>query len=126
SHSHARREIGVLAVRLFEAPPPRLAGDVDDRCEYLTDAASAGFCSSRGKHTLHQIGVPRTCERDRLRKTRRAGRFETMQRFLVEQHGNAEPRAVANPSLDGVDEFSFAACIVAVLWPFDPANADPK
>src|SRR5437762_3804856 len=79
SHSHARREIGVLAVRLFEAPPPRLAGDVDDRCEYLTDAASAGFCSSRGKHTLHQIGVPRTCERDRLRKTRRAGRFETMQ-----------------------------------------------
>src|SRR5205814_6556393 len=124
SHSHARREIGVLAVRLFEAPPPRLAGDVDDRCEYLTDAASAGFCSSRGKHTLHQIGVPRTCERDRLRKTRRAGRFETMQRFLVEQHGNAEPRAVADPYLEGVEDIIFAACNVTCRLPSHQAVRD--
>src|SRR5207237_10124356 len=53
-------------------------------------------------------------------------RFETMQRFLVEQHRNAEPRAVTNPSLDGVDEFGFAPCIVVILWPFDSANANPE
>src|SRR5689334_1181747 len=125
-YSHARREIRVLAVRLLEAPPPRLACDIDYGREDLTYAARARFSSSGGKHTLHQVRVPRARECNGLRKARRASRFETVQRFLVEQHGNAESRAVTNPSLYSIDEFSFAARTVAILRPFDPSNADAK
>ena len=125
-HSHARREIGILAVRLLEASPPWLPCDIDDRCEHLTYTAGARFGRCGREDTLHQVGVPATRERNGLRKARRPGRFETMQRFLVEEHRNAEPRAVTNPSLDGVDEFGFAPCIVVILWPFDSANANPE
>src|SRR5205823_2776148 len=65
-------------------------------------------------------------ERDRLRETRGLLRLEAVERLLVEQHGNAEARAVLHPALDGVRVLRFRPGSVAFARPLDASDANAK
>src|SRR5215218_3642308 len=120
------REVRILAIRLLAAPPARLARDVHHRREHLLRTAYAHFGGNRGEHALGELGIPGTGERDRLREARGLGTLQAMQRLLVEEHGDAEPGAVAHPPLDRVGELRLCTRAVTVARPLDAPDADPE
>jgi len=125
-HANAGREIGVLSVRFLDAPPARVARDVDHRGEHLVHAARARLRPGGREHPFHDLRVPGAGQRDRLREARGLVRFEAVQGFLVKQHRNPETGVLLHPALDGVSVLRLRPGAVAFARSLDASDADPK
>jgi hypothetical protein len=103
----------VLAEGFLDAPPTRVACDVDDRRQHDVHAACARLASRNGIDAAGQVRVPRARHRDGLREHRRIERDVAVQGFFVEEHGDAEPRLLDGETLHGVDQRNRVAGIAA-------------
>jgi len=104
----------------------RIAGHVDHGREHLLHPACARLGRGGGEDALHEVRIPGARQRDRLRKARGLFSFQTVQRFLVKQDGDAEPCVLLHPALDGVGVFRFGPGSVALARSLDAAHADAK
>src|SRR3546814_10209630 len=92
-------EAGVLAERLLDAAPARVARDVDDGRESEVHAACAHLARDQRVDVADEIGIPGRGEPDGLREGGRVLRRETVERFLVKEDGDAEAGVLARPFL---------------------------
>ena len=94
-----RHEVGVLAHRLLDPPPPVVAHDVEHGRESLVHSQRSHVAADRGGHPTHQLGVPGRAPGDGGRVDRGAVRREAGQALLVHEGGDAEPRALHDDAL---------------------------
>ena len=96
------REVGVLAVRLLDAAPARVAGGVEDRRERQPAADREHAPPDRGRDRLDELGVERRRRADRLLERGRAAGEQAVERLLVEDRRDPEPRLLDEVALDRV------------------------
>lgn len=101
-NAHARDEERVLAVRLVGATPARLAAEVEVRAEHLMAAARPHLERRRREDARGELRVPRARERERLREVSALRGHLAMERLVVKDRRDTEPRVLDQPSLDGV------------------------
>ena len=97
------REVRVLAVRLLDAAPARVAADVEDRARAhggRRSAASAGGSSRRPRRRV--AGSKRRGRADRLLEARGVPGHQAVQALLVDDGRDAEPGLLDEVALDGV------------------------
>ncbi len=102
--AHAPDEIRILAERLLEAAPARIAADVENGPETLMHARGAHLRPDRVGQRFDERGLPRAGEPDRLREDRRVARHQPGADLLVHDGGNTEPRVVDQMALERVRE----------------------
>ena len=103
-----RDQIGILAVGFFDTSPSGIAPEIDDRREHGWHRGREPLCGD-AHQPFDQRRVPRAREADRHGEMCASRRREAVQRLFVEHHGNAEPRVLDHPLLDGVDELGVLA-----------------
>ena len=64
----AAGEVRILAVRLLDAAPARITGDVEHRCERLAGTDRDELLPDHVSDLAHELLVPRRREPDRLRE----------------------------------------------------------
>ncbi len=111
--THLADQVGILAERLLDAAPARIASDIDDRGQRQTHAARAYLARGHRVDRAQQSRVPARGERDRLRKARGAARRVAVQTLLVEQDRNPEAGARQGVALQAVDEANRALHVAA-------------
>ena len=122
--AHAADQIGVLAVGLFDAPPARVARDVDHRRQHVLHAARARLARGDGEDLLDQVGIEGRRQRDRLREAGGRRDREPVQRLFVHQRRNAEAGLLDQVLLDRVREHRGAGRVgVAIARSGDLADA---
>ena len=104
----------IFAVRFLHAPPARVARHVHHRRERLMRAANARLVGGHRVKLLDEFGIERRAQTDGLRKARAVLGRVAVETFLVENHGDAEPRFLDEKFLDGVGEFRHAARGLAI------------
>ncbi len=105
-HPHTAHEFGILAVCFFEAAPPGVAGDVEDGGEGQAAAHGPHLPSDHPRNLLHQTGIPRRRQTDRLGKARCSWPHETRERLLVGERRDTETGPLLEEALDPVYCFS--------------------
>ena len=101
-HGHARDKVRVFAVGLFGAAPARIAGDIENRSEDLSDAGGASLVAGGGEDAANQGRIESAGQPEDLREAGAAVGHETVQRFAHEQPGNAEAGFLAEIALHGI------------------------
>ena len=99
-----RAEVRVLAVALLDATPPCVAGEVEVRGAGLVDAEGAHLPADDVVHRLDRLRVPRRREAERSGEVGTGLVHETGQRLVVDDRGDAEPRALHEEPLELVEE----------------------
>src|SRR5437660_10709356 len=89
-------------------------------------AARARLRRGGCEHPFHELRIPGAGQGDRLREAGGLLRLEAVERLLVEEHGNAEARAVLHPALDGVRELRLGSGTVPFARPLAASDANPK
>jgi hypothetical protein len=118
-------EIRVLAVCLLDAPPARVARDVEDRRERHARSDYLHPAPDRRRDCLDQFDVEGRGRPDRLLERRGTTSEKAVERFLVEDRRDAEPRLLDQEALDRVPGLRRIRGI-EVGRPGDPADlADP-
>ena len=102
--AHARDEIRVLAERLLEAAPARVAADVEHGPEALVRARRPHLRPYRVRELLDQRRLPRAREPDRLREDRRVPRHQARADLLVDDRRNPQARLLDERPLERVGE----------------------
>ena len=102
--AHLGAQERVFAPGFLDPAPAWIAHDVDHRAEHQRHAACADFARRHRLDAAHQVGVEGSGKRNRLRKHGRLGRHVAVERFLVQQHGDAEAGVFERPFLQRVDE----------------------
>ena len=102
--AHFAAQIGILAERLLDPAPARIAGDVHHRRQRQMHAPRPHLAGDHRLHLAHQRAVETAGHADRHREHGRVGRHIAVQRLLVKQHRNAEPRLLHRPCLHRFDE----------------------
>ena len=102
--THARDEIRVLAERLLEAAPARIAADVEHGAEALVRARRAHLRPHRVGELLEQRRLPGAREPDRLREDGRVPRHQSRADLLVDDCRNPQPRLLDERPLERVGE----------------------
>ena len=88
----------------FQGPSPALvAGDVEDGRIDAVVAQQGRFFPDDPTGFPDQVAVPGGTDGDRGRKRRRQGMVQSMDAFVRELHGNAEPGVLDEPPLGGVE-----------------------
>ena len=103
-HAERRDQVGVLAVGLLDAPPARVARDVEDRRQALVGAHRAQLAREAARERLDQLRIPRGREADRLREAHRVARDEPVQALLVDDGRDAQARLFHEEALDLVGQ----------------------
>ena len=96
------REIRVLAVRLLDATPARIAPDVEDRAQGMSCAGHQHPPADGRGDLADERSVERGGGADRLLEARRGPRQQPVQALLVDDGRDAEPRLLDEEALDGV------------------------
>ena len=103
-HAHFAAQIRILAKRLLDPPPARIAGNVHHRRQCQMDAARPDFTRNHGLNLAHQVPVEAARHADSHGEHGGVGRHIAMQRFFMKQHRNAQAGFLDRPSLHGFDE----------------------
>ena len=85
------RQVRVLAIRLLDAPPARIARHVKDRRQGLTGSRREHPPADGRRRRLDELRVPGRGRTDRLLEARSIPSEEAMQGLLVEDRGNPQP-----------------------------------
>ena len=96
------REVRVLAVRLLDAAPARVAADVEDRRERHGRPDRPHPAADRGRDRLDELRVERRGGADRLLEDGRVAGEQAVERLLVEERRDPEPRLLDEEALDRV------------------------
>ncbi len=122
------REVGVLAIRLLDAAPARVAGGVEDRREREPAADREHAPADRGRDRLDELGVEGRRRADRLLERRRPAGEQAVERLLVEDRGDPEARLLDEVALDRVAGLGGARRIEVgrARDPADLAHARPR
>ena len=128
--AHLAHQIGVLAVGLLDPAPARIARRRRRPAPAPAIAPRARISRAATEKTRSdQVRVPGAGEGDRLREAGRAARDIAVQRLLVHQDRDAEPRVLDRPMLRGIDIFGGLARVAidgraaAPAAPFDGGDA---
>ncbi len=97
-------QIRVLAEGLVGAAPARLAHHVEHRGEHDADAARTRLARGNREGLAHEFGIPGARERRRRGKGRAVAAVDAVRRLLLDEHGDAQSRAMSRVRLDGVGE----------------------
>ena len=100
--AHAGDEEGIFAIGFLGAAPAGTAGEVEDGGEDLVDAARAGFVAGGGEDLMDEGGIPGGREAQGLREAGAAAFHKAVERFALEEGGDAEARFLELVALDGV------------------------
>ena len=98
------RQVRVLAVRLLDAPPARIARHVEDRRQGLAGTRHEHPPADRGRHGLDHLGVPGRGRADRLLEARGVPGDEAVQGLLVEDCRDPEAGLLDEEALHLVGE----------------------
>ena len=97
-----RGEVRILAVRLLDPSPARIARDVKDRRESLPSAGHQHPAADRRGHRGHDVRIEARRGADRLLEARRVGGDEPVEAFLMDDGRDPEPRPLDEIALDRV------------------------
>ena len=100
--AHRGSEIRVFAECLLDPAPARIAGQVQDRREPLSQPQGQHALPNRGRDRLEQLRVPAGCGADRLSEARRRTGHQPVQRLLGQDSRDAPSRLLEQEPLDGV------------------------
>ncbi len=95
-------EVGVLAIRLLQPPPARVARDVEDGREGVPSAGQQHPPPDRRYHRRHDLRVERRRRPDRLLEARRGPGDEAVQALLVDDDRDPQPGLLPKEILDRV------------------------
>ena len=98
--SPARRRVRILAVGLLDPAPARIARHVEHRRERMPGTGREHPSPDRRRHRLDELGIPGRRRADRLLEARRVAGHQAVQRFLVDDRRDAEPRLLDQVALD--------------------------
>ena len=104
SDAHAGDKVRVLAERLLEPPPARVATDVEHGSEALMRTSRTHLLSYGGGELLDERRLPRARKADRLREDRCVARHQPGADLLVDDGRDAEPRLLDEVALQEVRE----------------------
>ena len=104
SDAHAGDEVRVLAERLLEPSPARVATDVEHGPEALMRPSRAHLLSYGGGERLDERRLPGARKADRLREDRCLARHQPGTDLLVDDGRDAEPRLLDEVTLEEVRE----------------------
>ena len=102
--AHLRHEVRILAVRLLEPPPARVAAHVEHRRQALVGADRAHLEPDGVGDRTVVLGPERAGDAERLREHRGLPRHEARADLLVHDGGDAEAGVVDEVPLDLVGE----------------------
>ncbi len=105
-NAHARDEERIFAIGFFGAAPAWIASEAEDGRENLIHAARAGFITGCGKDLVDKGGIPGSGEAESLGEAGAAAFHKAMERFALEEGGNAEACFLKLVALDGVAQDS--------------------
>ena len=93
-------QVRVLAVRLLDAAPARVARDVQDGTQRLPSSSRQHPSAKRCRHLLDEVGVPRGRGPDGLLERRRVAGEQAVEGLLVEDRRDPQPRLLDQEPLD--------------------------
>ena len=97
-----RGEVRVLAVRLLDAAPARVPGDVEDRGKGHARPDRLHPPPDRCGHCFDEDRIERGRRADRLLERGRVASEQPVERLLVEEGRDAEPRLLDEEALDRI------------------------
>ena len=98
--TEGRGEVRVLAVRLLDPSPARIARDVEDRRERVPGPGHQHPPADRRRHRGDDVGVEARGRPDRLLEARRGPRDQAVQALLMDDRRDPEPRLLDEVVLD--------------------------
>ena len=103
-NSHPAGDVGILAERLLDPSPARIAPQIDDRGQEKLHASCARLARDHGIDPRDERGVPGAGERDGLGEAGGVPRHEAVQAFAVKESRDAEASVIHRVVLHRVDE----------------------
>ena len=97
-----RGKVRILAVRLLDPSPARIARDIKHRRESLPSAGHQHPAADRRGHRGHDVRIEARRGADRLLEARRVGGDEPVEAFLMDDGRDPEPRPLDEIALDRV------------------------
>ena len=96
-------EVRILAVRLLDPAPARVARDVEDRRQRVAGAGQAASADGSSRpSSATTAGSKRRRRADRLLEARRGPRDQAVEALLVDDRRDAQPRLLDEVALDRV------------------------